>query len=51
MTTFDKIELTFIIIEFISILIEVGLQIYEIKSSKEMEKEIIYRISKIGRGE
>lgn len=46
MSTFDKIELTFIIIEFISIIIEVGLQIYEIISSKEMEKNILRKLRK-----
>ena len=44
MTTFDKIELTFIIIELLSIFIEIGLQIYSIKSSKQSEKKIISRI-------
>ena len=44
MSTFDKIELTFIIIELISIIIEIGLQIYEIKSSKEMEKNILRKL-------
>lgn len=46
MTTFDKIELTFIIIELISIFIEIGLQIYNIKSSKQSEKKIISKIRK-----
>lgn len=50
MSTFEKVELTFIIIEFISILIEIGLQIYEILSSKKMEKNIISRIDKLEGG-
>ncbi len=49
MTTFDKVELGFIIIEFISILVEIGLQLYEIKSSKDMEKKILYRFDKLGK--
>lgn len=36
----EKIELIFIIIEAISIIIEIGLQIYEIISSKKLEKYI-----------
>lgn len=47
MTIFDKLELGFIIIEFISILIEIGLQIYGIKSSKKMEKKIMCRFDKL----
>ena len=46
MTTFDKIELTFIIIELISIFIEIGLELYSIKSSKQSEKKIISKIRK-----
>ena len=41
---FEKIELIFIIIEMLSIFIEIGLQIYQIKSSKKMEKKIINKI-------
>lgn len=41
---FEKIELIFIIVEMVSIFIEIGLQIFEIKSSKEMEKKIINKI-------
>ena len=48
MTIFDKIELTFIIIELISIFIEIGLEIYSIKSSKQSEKKIISKIRKVG---
>lgn len=44
MSTFDKIELSFIIIELISIIIEISLQIYQIKSSSKMEKNIIRKI-------
>lgn len=47
MTTFDKVELGFIIIEFISILVEIGLQLYEIKTSKKMEKNIISRFDRL----
>lgn len=47
MTTFDKLEFGFILIEFISILIEIGLQLYEIKTSKDMEKKILYRFEKL----
>ena len=47
MTAFDKLELGFIIIEFIAILIEIGLQLYEIKTSKDMEKKIMYRFDKL----
>lgn len=46
MTTFDKIELTFIIIELISIFIEIGLEIYSIKSSKQSETKILNEIKK-----
>lgn len=47
MSTFEIFELTFIIIEFISILIEIGLQLYEIKSSKQMEENILNKLNKI----
>lgn len=47
MTTFDKFELGFIIIEFVAISIEIGLQIYEIKSSKKMEKKIMARFDNL----
>lgn len=47
MTTFDWVELGFIIVEFLSILVEIGLQIYEIVSSKKMEKSIIDRMNQI----
>ncbi len=46
MSTFDKIELAFIIIELISIFVEIGLQLYEIKSSKQMEQNILNKLSK-----
>lgn len=39
MTPFDKIELTFII--------EIGLEIYSIKSSKDSEKKILNKFKKI----
>lgn len=44
MSTFEIFELTFIAIEFISILIEIGLQIYQIKSSKKTEQNILNKI-------
>ncbi len=47
MTTFDKVELGFIIIEFLSIMVEIGLQLYEIKTSKDMEKKILCRFDKL----
>lgn len=47
MTTFDKVELGFIIIELISILVEIGLQLYEIKTSKTMEQNIMRRFDKL----
>ncbi|MBO7611761.1 MAG: hypothetical protein J6T23_06075 [Elusimicrobia bacterium] len=46
MTPFDKIELTFIIIEAIAIIIEIGLEIYSIKSSKDSEKKILNKLKK-----
>ena len=46
MSTFDKIELAFIIIELISIFVEIGLQIYEIKSSEKMEQNILQKLNK-----
>lgn len=47
MSIFEKIEITFIIIEAISIIIEISLQIYQIKSSKQMEQNILNKIEKI----
>lgn len=44
----DKIELTFIVIEALSIIVEIALQIYSIKSSKQSEKKIISKIRKVG---
>lgn len=47
MSTFEKVELGFIIVEMVSIFIEIGLQIYEIYSSKKMEKNIIFRFDRL----
>lgn len=47
MTTFDKVELGFIIIEFICIFIEICLQLYEIKTSKTMEQNIMRRFDRL----
>lgn len=46
MSIFEKIEITFIVIEAISIIIEISLQIYQIKSSKQMEQNILNKIEK-----
>lgn len=40
----EQIEMTFIVIEAISIIVEIGLQIYQIKSSKQMEQNIINKL-------
>lgn len=50
MSVFEWVELGFIIVEFISIIVEIGLQIYEIKSSKKMEEKIMNRFDKIEKG-
>ena len=44
MSTFEIFELTFIAIEFIRILVEICLQIYQIKSSKKTEQNILNKI-------
>lgn len=42
----QQIEMIFIIIEAISIIVEIGLQIYQIKSSNKMEQNILNKIEK-----
>ena len=44
MSTFEIFEITFIAIEFISILVEIGLQIYQIKYFKKTEQNILNKI-------
>lgn len=44
MSTFEIFEITFIAIEFISIIVEIFLQIYQIKSSKKAEQNILNKI-------
>ena len=39
-------EMIFIIIEAISIIVEIGLQIYQIKSSNKMEQNILKKLEK-----
>lgn len=46
MSLFDKIEITFIVIEAISIIVEISLQIYQIKSSNKMEQNILNKLKK-----
>lgn len=45
----EKFEFIFIIIEAIAILIEIGLQIYEIVQSKKTEKMLLDKLNKIKR--
>lgn len=42
----EQIEMIFIVIEAISIIVEIKLQIYQIKSSKQMEQNILNKIQK-----
>lgn len=44
MSTVDKIEMSFIVIESISIIVEIILQIYQIKSSKQGEQKILKKL-------
>lgn len=41
----EQIEMTFIIIEAISIIVEICLQIYQIKSSNKMEQNILNKLN------